>query len=117
MDEKVSENQEKRKFYRVEYPDSMRPTLRVRKHEFEVANISEKGVMFLTDGKARFGKWVNGDVIFSDGQTLAVEGKIVRKRENNIGIFLTIKPIPYSKILSEQRLLARFNPGDASRGE
>ncbi len=90
--------------------------MKVRKHEFEVVNISEKGVMFLADGEAKFGRWVSGEVIFSDGQTVGVEGKIVRKRENNIGVFLTIKPIPYAKILSEQRLLARSNPGGISAG-
>ena len=117
MDEKERENQEKRKFFRIEYPASMRPTLKVRKHVFEVVNISEKGVMFITDGKASFGRWVIGEITFSDGQTVIVEGKIVRKREKNIGMFLTIKSIPYSKILSEQRLLARFNAGDKTSDE
>jgi len=117
MDVKKRENQEKRKYFRIEYPASMRPILMVRKHEFEVVNISEKGVMFSADGEVKFGRWVNGQVTFSDGQTVSVEGKIVRKREKNIGMFLTIKSIPYSKILSEQRLLARFNPGDNFSGK
>jgi len=114
MDEKKSEREEKRRYYRIEYPASLRPTLKIRKHEFEVVNISEKGVMFLADKKIEFGRWVSGDVTFFDGQPIGIEGKIVRKHENNIGMFLTIKPIPYSKILSEQRFLARFKPEDAS---
>ena len=110
MSEKKMGNQERRRYYRIEYPASMRPILKIRKHEFEVVNISEKGVMFLADKKIKFGRWVSGEVTFYDGQTVGIEGKIVRKYENNIGMFLTIKSIQYSKILSEQRLLARFKP-------
>lgn len=117
MDEKKSEKQEKRRYYRIEYPASMRPTLKIRNHEFEVVNISEKGVLFLADKRTSFGRWVSGEVTFYDGQTMGIEGKVVRKYENNIGIFLAIKSIPYSKILSEQRLLARFKPENDSSGE
>ena len=115
MDEKIeNEQKEKRKYYRVEYPATMRPTLKIRKHEFEVMNVSEKGVMFSIDKKLQFGRWVSGVVTFHDGQTVGIEGKIVREHENNIGMLLTIKSIPYSKILSEQQLLARFRPEDDS---
>ena len=60
---------------------------------------------------------MSGEVTFYDGQPIGIGGKIVRKHENNIGMFLTIKPIPYSRILSEQRFLARFKPEDDSSGE
>ena len=114
---KRKENQEKRRYYTVEYPASMRPSLKIRKHKFEIVNISEKGVMFVADKKTAFGRWVSGEVTFYDGQTMGIEGKVVRRHENNIGMCLTIKPIPYSRILSEQRLLARFKPEDDSSGE
>ena len=117
MDEKKREDQERRRYYRIEYPVSLRPTLKIRKHQFEVVNISEKGVMLVAEKKASFGRWVSGEITFSDGQTMGIEGEVVRKNENNIGIFLTIKSIPYSKILSEQRLIARFKPEDDSSGE
>ena len=117
MDEKERENQEKRQYYRVEYPDPLRPTVKIRKHAFEIVNISEKGVMFVVEKKTAFGRWVSGEVTFSDGETVGIEGKIVRKHKNNIGMFLTIKHIPYPKILSEQRMIARFTPEDNSSGE
>ena len=43
---KKSEHHEKRKYFRIEYPASIRPILKIRKHEFEVVDISEKGVRF-----------------------------------------------------------------------
>lgn len=113
MDEKRGGKvREKRRYFRIEYPASMKPTIKIRKHEFEVENISEKGVMFLVEKDIKFGRWVSGAVTFNDGQTVGVEGKIVRNVKNNIGMFLTVKPIPYSRILSEQRLLAHFNLED-----
>lgn len=117
MGEKKDGNEERRRYYRIEYPAPMRPTLKIRKHEFQVLDISEKGVRFLKDKQVRFGRWVSGEVTFYDGQTMIIEGKIVRNQENNIGLFLTIKAIPYSKILSEQRLLARLKPEETSSGE
>jgi hypothetical protein len=117
MDDKKSERQEKRRSFRIEYPASIRPTLKIRKHEFEVVDISEKGVRFSADKKIQFGRWVTGNITFYDGQVVGVEGKIAWKREQTIGMFLTVKPIPYPKILSEQRLLARFKPEDGLSGE
>ena len=117
MDGKKSEPQEKRKYFRLEYPASIRPTLKIRKHEFEVVDISEKGVRFSADKKIKFGRWVTGIITFYDGQVVGIEGRIAWKRGESIGMFLTIKSIPYPKILSEQRLLARFKPEDGSSGE
>ena len=115
--EKKSEQQEKRKYFRIEYPASIRPTLKIRKHEFEIVDISEKGVKFSAGKEIKFGRWVTGNVTFHDGQAIDIEGRIAWKRGESIGMFLTVKSIPYPKILSEQRLLARFKPEDGSSGE
>ena len=114
---KKSEHHEKRKYFRIEYPAPIKPTLKIRKHEFEVEDISEKGVRFSADKKIKFGRWVTGNITFYDGQAIGIEGRIAWKRGENIGMFLTIKPIPYSKIISEQRLLVRFKSEDGSSRE
>lgn len=117
MDDKKSEQQEKRRYFRIEYPASIRPILKIRKHEFEVVDISEKGVRFSAEKEIKFGRWVTGNITFYDGQAIGIEGKIAWKRGESIGMFLTVKSIPYPKILSEQRHLARFRPEDDSSGE
>ena len=117
MDGKKSEPQDKRKYFRLEYPAPIKPTLKIRKYEFEVVDISEKGVRFSADKEIKFGRWVTGNITFYDGQAVGIEGRIAWKRGESIGMFLTIKSIPYPKILSEQRLLARFKPEDGSSGE
>ena len=116
MDDKKSEQQEKRRHFRIEYPASIRPTLKIRKHEFGILDISEKGVRFSADKKVKFGRWVPGNITFYDGETIGIEGRIAWKRGEDIGMFLSIKSIPYSKIISEQRLLVRFKPEDGSSG-
>ena len=116
-DDKKDEHQENRRYFRIEYPASIRPILKIRKHEFEVVDISEKGVKFFADKEIEFGRWVNGNITFCDGQAIGIEGRIAWKRGESVGMFLTVKPIPYPKILSEQRLLVRFEPEDASSGE
>ena len=110
MDDKNREDQEKRKFFRIEYPASIRPTIKVRKHEFEVLDISEKGVRFFLEKEIKFGRWVNGNITFHDGKTISIEGRIAWKRGENVGMFLTVKAIPYTRIIAEQRLLSRFRP-------
>ncbi|MBT3256564.1 MAG: PilZ domain-containing protein [Deltaproteobacteria bacterium] len=114
---KKSEHHEKRKYFRIEYPAPIKPTLKIRKHEFEVEDISEKGVRFSADKKIKFGRWVTGNVTFHDGQAIDIEGRIAWKRGESVGMFLTVKPIPYPKIISEQRFLARFKPEDGSSRE
>ncbi len=109
MDDKMSEPPEKRRNFRIVYPTtSIRPTLKIRKHTFEIVDISEKGIKFIADKKVKFGRWVTGEVTFYDAQTVNIEGKIAWQQGENIGMFLTIKSIPYPRILSEQRLLSRF---------
>ena len=117
MDDKKNEHQKKRKYFRIEYPASIRPTIKIRKHEFKVVDISEKGVRFFADKEIKFGRWVTGNITFHDGQAIGIEGRIAWKRGESIGMFLTVKSIPYPKILSEQRHLARFRPEDDSSGE
>ncbi len=116
MDDEHRNRQEKRRYFRIEYPASIRPILKIRKHEFEVVDISEKGIRFSADKEIKFGRWVTGNVTFNDGQAIGIEGRIAWKRKESVGMFLTVKPIPYPKILSEQRLLSRFKPEDASSG-
>jgi hypothetical protein len=117
MDDKKSERQEKRGYFRIEYPASIRPTLEIRKHEFEIVDISEKGVKFSAGKEIKFGRWVTGNVTFHDGQAIDIEGRIAWKRGESVGMFLTVKPIPYPKIISEQRFLARFKPENGFSGE
>jgi len=104
------EHQDRRGLYRVTYPPEARPKLKIKSREFEVINLSEKGIRFLLDKQIEFTKWVRGRVTFQDGESLEVEGKIIWKKPDEIALSLLIIPIPYERVLKEQRyLINRFD--------
>lgn len=103
------EHQERRKVYRVQYPPEARPKLTIRSREFEVINLSERGIRFQVQKQIQSAEWVRGKVTFHDGESLEVEGKIIWKKPDEIALSLLIIPIPYERILKEQRyLINRF---------
>ena len=72
---------EKRLHVRVEYPPGTSPVLVIGEEEFEVVDISERGVKFSTDHPARFNaglKEVRARIIFSDRHTREIRGAILR---------------------------------------
>ncbi len=97
---------EKRRYYRVKYPPTERAKLKTGEYEFEVMDISEKGLRFLNDKGQKFTEWVRGTVIFHDGEMLDIEGRIVWRRDDEISLRL-ITPVPYVRILGEQRRIIR----------
>jgi hypothetical protein len=91
-----------RRHVRVAYPDGEQPMLKVRKHQLPVADISEKGLCFLNTPNIKLGKWVRGEMTLQTGETLVVEGQIVRELNGAFGLSL-ITPIPYKTIIAEER--------------
>jgi len=95
---------EKREVFRVVYPLSERPLLKVRKNKFKVTDISEKGIKFLNTKNREFSNWVNGTITLHDNTRLDIEGKIAWTQNDEIALNL-ITSIPYAKILKEQQYL------------
>jgi hypothetical protein len=95
---------ERRAYFRVNYPSTERPILRIGKNEFEVIDISERGLRFWNNQNIKLPEWARGTIIFHNNNSLNVEGKIVWEYENGIGVKL-ITSIPYTRILEEQRYL------------
>jgi hypothetical protein len=86
--------QERRSAFRIMYEPHKRPVLKIRQEEFEVADISEKGLRILTE--KRFDN-DNGLIRFSarfgDGETVDMEGRVVWCKNNEFGLHLkTIIP-------------------------
>ena len=96
---------ERRRYFRLEYPPDERPELIIGKKTFQVLDISERGVRFVNDEDARFAEWVKGTITFHDGVSIEVEGKIVWEHADEMGIQISIAPIPPGRVLQEQRYL------------
>ena len=89
---KEYEGQEKRQHPRTVFESQDRPMLKIGLQEFEVIDISEKGVRFVNDKKVGSKGWVNGTIIFSDSRAIDIDGIIVRQESGNLGLHL-ISPI------------------------
>jgi hypothetical protein len=100
----------RRDCYRIAYAPHERPVLRIEspslaltgENEFEVLDISEQGIRFLNDQNVYFSQAVQGDLIFVDGEAVAIEGTIVREKGSQLSLKLS-SAIPFKSVIKEQR--------------
>ena len=97
-----------RTHFRLEYPQAERPRLKLPKEEFEIVDLSEKGLKF--DCGPRFkpaaGTVIKGTVVFKDGKTCDIVGSVLRLIADKNHCVLTLsKGIPLAKMMEEQRLM------------
>ncbi|MDH5736004.1 MAG: PilZ domain-containing protein [Gammaproteobacteria bacterium] len=103
--------EQKREYYRVEYPINDRPVLLSRDKKFEVIDISEGGVKFRVDNNGCF---LVGDVLgvsirFSDNYIFNCMGKIVRVDNENVAVN-NLHHIPLERIRSEHlQLIQKYH--------
>ncbi len=99
---------DRRQFHRIKYPDGRRPKIivRVKKgagKEYKVMNISERGISITGEevsglqAKTR----IEAKITFSDGDSLEIEGEVLRVIDNRAVIYLS-KGIPSHIIIKEQ---------------
>jgi hypothetical protein len=95
-----------REFYRVDYPEKERPSLKIGEDELPVIDISEKGGKFLNNKGVKIdpGATVGGTITFHNGEAIAVEGEVLRAFNDQVVICFT-KGIPFAIIINEQRYL------------
>jgi hypothetical protein len=104
-DRKKTHGPEKRNFVRLVYPPDKRPILTVDENSFEVLNICKTGLKFLNHMEKDFGKQVFGKVIFQNGGSITINGKIRWEGGREIGLFAT--KIPAFIIKQEIRTFIR----------
>ncbi len=102
---KKVEISERREFERFEYPATERPLLKCGEHEFQIINISEKGLKLFNEKKVELNPVINGEVILLSGRSIIVNGEISWSLSNEFGILLD--PIPTSIITEEKGVLSK----------
>jgi hypothetical protein len=105
-----SQNQ-RRRYYRLHYPEVERPTVWFKGRYYEVAEVSEGGVMILLgDGCAvGLGQSFVGVVRFQDGETNSIVGVVLRIDENKMVVKLS-KGISLRRMMAEQIRLRKKYP-------
>jgi hypothetical protein len=96
----------KREFYRIRYPISCRPTLTYLGEDYEVVNISERGVRFICKKLHEFKPdlEMQFSITFRDDEPLEIEGKILRV-EGKVAVIYLPENIPFGRIVQEQRYI------------
>ena len=97
----------RREFYRIEYPAAEQPVLELDGARFPVRDCSERGVRFeRPDADAiATGERIRGTVRFRRGDAAPVEGVVVRVDQGGVAMKLHEPGIPFALILQEQRRL------------
>lgn len=97
---------ERRAYFRLAYPTTMRPQLHVFGTKYHTCEISEKGIRLLAReiGEFRVGDPVHAVVTFHDGERLPVVGTVLRLDRGEVVVKLT-RGIPESRVMKEQRYL------------
>jgi hypothetical protein len=86
---------EKREHTRRFFTSDDRPTIRIGIQEFDVIDISERGVRFVNDKKVTQKGWVNGCIVFPGKVPIDVDGVIVRDEDGDMGLHLVAPIDPY----------------------
>jgi len=101
----------KRRFYRIEYPTDARPKLRIKKKSYEVIDISEEGVKFCYNEPAEemhIGDKIKGEIVFRNNQSIRLEGRVMRLLKKNI-IVKPKKSIPYEEVIIKEEIYVLKN--------
>jgi hypothetical protein len=104
-----SEN--KRNFFRVEYPEIERPRfITDDKKEYVILDISEKGMRLLKneDAPLEIGSTLKGSVRLHVTGIVNVVGKIIRDTEDSLSVMLHVG-VQFSIIVNEQQYLQQLN--------
>ncbi|MGV8121204.1 MAG: PilZ domain-containing protein [Candidatus Xenobiia bacterium LiM19] len=104
-------NYERRRFYRLRYPASVRPYMQYKRWKFSVAEISEQGLRFLIIDEAldHLVLHMKATIFFNDGECLDIEGKILRIEDDEIILQLSAG-IPLKRMISEQHFVIKSCP-------
>lgn len=102
------ENKENaRAHFRIVYPYGDRPKFSCLGQTMEVIDVSERGLAVSKPQQSIVSnndKQVNGRIIFTDGESVAVTGNILRLTNDAI-ILLLSKGVPLPIIIKQQRLM------------
>ena len=105
-----SPQNERRKYHRLQYPESERPTVRINGQDFHVSEISEKGTRILIPNSCPLSHNdpVTGVLWFQDGVNIVIHGVVQRCDEHGMALKLS-KGISMQRMIIEQsRLLEKY---------
>lgn len=94
--------EQRREYFRVEYPIVERPVFSITTGKFDVIDVSEFGVRFNVSVAHDFvpGQMIAGKIRFGDGRAYDCMGEVVRVDDYSVSMYLHT-PIPMLRIQKE----------------
>ncbi len=110
MDQKAPTNRERRAYFRIVYPEDQRPQIAIRGKSFPIMDICEIGIRFYNPEQNKLpGDIFQAVVTLHDDEPFNIIGRIIRVADAEAAMMITIRGIPYKKIIAEQAYLRRLN--------
>ncbi len=100
---------DRRQYQRIKYPDESRPILVIgiengeeeyEGREYSVIDLSEKGIRLTGDEVSglKYRSKIEAQITFSDGESVDVEGEVLRVIGNQVALYLS-KGLSFSRII------------------
>jgi c-di-GMP-binding flagellar brake protein YcgR len=106
MEGQTPTGRERRSYFRVQYPEDYRPTITIRAVEYKIIDICEGGIRFYNPDKTKLpGDIFQAVVVLHDQDVINIVGRIIRVGDEEAAMMMTIRGIPYRKIIAEQAYL------------
>ena len=110
MDTKPLSGRERRTYFRVVYPLEHRPILSIRNKQFRIIDICEIGIRFSNPEQVKLpGDIFQADVLLHDNDPVHIIGRVIRIADAEAAMMMTIRGIPYRKIITEQAYLRQLD--------
>lgn len=110
----MSNKDQQRDHFRLEYPLSDRPKFQIDKHVFTVMDVSERGIKFAisTAYRPKPKTPLKGIITFADGKKVEIAGEVLRLAPDfAFCVAILTKGVPLAKMMEEQRhLIKKYKP-------
>jgi hypothetical protein len=109
-DNNTSQGRERRAYFRVNYPLDHRPLITIRGMQFYIIDICEIGIRFHNPEAIKLpGDIFQATVVLHDNDPFNIVGRIIRMKDIEAAMMMTIRGIPYRKIIAEQAFLRQLD--------
>ena len=106
MEGQAPAGRERRSYFRVQYPLEFRPKITIRGVDYAIIDICEVGIRFSNTEKNKLpGDIFQAVVTLHDQDVINIVGRVIRILDEEAAMMMTIRGIPYRKIISEQAYL------------
>lgn len=105
-----SQQSERRKYHRLQYPEAERLNVRIDGKDFHVSEISEKGTKIILPNRCpvSHNQPVTGVLWFKDGVNIVIHGVVQRCDDDGVALKLS-KGISMQRMIIEQsRILQKY---------